>query len=68
MAVASIGLYVLWLFILHYTSKKLDEITYSRIKAIKKALSERIGYEFGIHRYIDKETKSSLWIEDDSGL
>jgi hypothetical protein len=59
-ALISIGLYSLWLFILHTTSKELDRITYYRIKAIEKGLSRHFGYQFGIHSYISEKTQKKL--------
>lgn len=56
-ALVSIGLYSLWLLFIHDTAKKLDNITYYRVKAIEKALTDYLGYEFGIHSYIFKETR-----------
>ena len=58
-ALVSIGLYSLWLFVIHDTAKRLGKITYNRIKAIEKALSDKeiSNYNFGIHSYIIKKTR-----------
>ena len=65
MAIVSITLYVLWLFVLNYTSKTLDNMTFSRMRAVEEALSDEkvLGYDFGIHRYIRGETGNRRWIE-----
>lgn len=59
---SSIGLYSIWLFVLHYTSKKLDTLSYERIKVIEEVLSKHLGYGFGIHSYISKKTSGELWL------
>jgi hypothetical protein len=65
-AFASIGLFSLWIYILHESSKKLDGLTYKRAKAIEKALSYKLDYQFGIHSYIEENTSKSgkpkLWL------
>lgn len=65
MGIVSIALYVVWLFVLNYTTKKLDNMTFSRIRAIEGTLSDekRLNYDFGIHSYIEDETKTTLWIK-----
>lgn len=58
-AVTSIFLFILWLFVLHNTTKKLDSMSYSRVRAMEEALSEHFGYDFGIHRYLYSKTKKN---------
>jgi hypothetical protein len=41
-AFASIGLFLIWLLFLHETAKKLDDITYNKIKAIERTINEII--------------------------
>jgi len=63
-AFASVGLYLIWLWTTHYTSKRLDETAYRRIRAIEEALSKKeeeksiFGYQFGIHTYTILNTRS----------
>lgn len=65
-AVTSILLFVLWLFVLHCTSRELDNLAYSYVKDIEEALSESFGYRFGIHRYLysktHKNNKTVWWL------
>jgi len=71
-AVASIGLFSIWLLLLHDTTKKVNSRSYERIKAIEQALNdyfkhclerekkeESVHYDFGIHSYIEKRTRAS---------
>jgi hypothetical protein len=55
-ALVSIGVFALWLFVVHNSSTILDEITYYKIHAIERALTEYLGYSFGIHTHILDET------------
>lgn len=67
-SIASIGLFVIWLFVLHNTGKIVNRLAYSHTKAIEKALSDhftmkensddKIQLEFGIHSFIVKKTNS----------
>jgi hypothetical protein len=57
-AVASISLFAIWLFVLHGSTVKLDNLSYMRAKAIEEALSESPRYDFGIHRYMSRETRA----------
>lgn len=63
-ALASIGLYSIWLFVLHGTSKRLDNMTFARLKAIEVRISQTInyrrGYQFGVHSFIKREFDKSL--------
>jgi hypothetical protein len=67
-AFASIGLFSVWIWLLHYTGSKLDDLSYDRIKAIEEALKDRLGYKFGIFSYIFSRTypknkcKPVLWL------
>ena len=66
MAIVSIGLYLSWFFILNYTTKKLDNMTFSRMKAIESGLTQRINiqhFNFGIHTYIEQRYHEKKWIE-----
>ena len=47
----SILMFVLWLFVLHLTTAKLDSETYPRVRAIEEALTQHFGYAFGVHQY-----------------
>jgi len=67
MGIVSIALFVVWLFVLNYTTKKLDNMTFSRMRAIEQELGEKFGYRFGVHSHIKEETepkccKETLWI------
>ena len=64
MCIISMLLYVLWFFVLHNTTKELDNMMFSRIRAIEEALSDekKLNYDFGIHRYIRGETRNTHWI------
>jgi hypothetical protein len=67
-ALASIGLFSIWLFALHETGKRLNKITYDRLKAIEKALmmyfdrpiylseDAKPSYRFGIHSLVCEKT------------
>jgi hypothetical protein len=57
-ALASIGLFTVWLLVLHNTTKNLNRLSYDRIKAIERALSRHLGYDFGIITYINKKTQA----------
>jgi len=70
----SIGSFSIWLFLLHNTGKKINKITYDRIKTIEAVLSDhfkekseeckKVTYEFGIHSYIVRKTheQRDLWL------
>jgi hypothetical protein len=66
-ALSSILLFVLWLFVLHYTTAKLDSFGYARIRAIEEAITQHYGYDFGIHRFnyteITPKDKTEPWAE-----
>lgn len=62
-AFASIILYLLWLSVIHYTTKKLDRMSYARIHAIEERLDKEVNYGFGIHSFLYQETKKKYWIE-----
>lgn len=59
-AISSIGLFALWLYFLHGTGKKLDDIALKRARALEEAVSKCLGYEFGIHSYTLKETRNRI--------
>jgi hypothetical protein len=68
---ASVGLFTIWLLALHDTAKRLNYITYRRIRAVEQALTksfkdrdDALGYNFGIHSYIDKATEgqTAWWL------
>jgi hypothetical protein len=66
---ASIGLYAIWLLVLHDTSKKFDKLLYNRIKAMEEATTNYTGYSFGVYSYLFKntlaendKTKTKLWL------
>jgi hypothetical protein len=71
-SLASIGLFIIWLFVLHETGKKANNVTYTHIKAIEKGLTRYYQesdedsplYEFGIHRLICEKTndQSTPWL------
>lgn len=71
-SLASIGLFLIWLFVLHETGKNTNKITYIHLKAIEKGLSryfqnQKINsplYEFGTHYRICKKTndQSTPWL------
>jgi hypothetical protein len=57
-AITSIFLFVIWLFALHNTTKKLNAKSYTRVRSIEQALTKHCGYEFGIHTYIMNKTSN----------
>jgi len=61
-ALTSIFSFSLWLFFLHYTSVRLDNLSYSRVRTIEEALREKFGYEFGIHWYLHRKIHGDKWI------
>jgi len=63
MAVVSILLYVVWFFVLNFTTKGLDNMTFSRMRAIEDALTATFHYKFGIHSYIEYESEESCWLK-----
>jgi len=63
-ALASIGLYSVWIVFLYETSKKCNEIVYGRIRAIEKVLTHHTGWPFGVQDYINERThgQRSIWL------
>jgi len=61
-ALASISLFVLWLTILYFTTKMLDDEGYYRVRAMEEAFTKYYNYEFGIHRYSYALTQHVGWI------
>lgn len=63
-ALVSTGLYSTWLFVLHGTSKRLDNMTFAHLKGIARKISQIIhyqeGYQFGVHSFITREFDKSL--------
>lgn len=59
-AAASIFIFVTWLFILYYTTRKLNQISYTRIRAFEDKLNEKVNYGFGIHRFMQDKRKCQL--------
>jgi len=53
----SIFLFISWLYLLHVTTKKLDSVSYSRVRAIEEVLTEYFKYDFGIHSYLRSKTR-----------
>jgi len=65
-ALASIVLYLLWLFVLHLTTKYIDEIAYIRIHVLEERISElekSKGYKFGVHTFLQEQIKEKVWIK-----
>ena len=67
-AFTSVGLYALWLFVLCDTDAKMSSISYNRLKTIEKTLTDKLGYNFGIHSYLflktrGKKDEPDRWIE-----
>lgn len=69
-ALASIFLYSIWLFGVHYTTKRLDDIAYARIRGIEEKITKMSSYQrdstFGIHTflksYIERhKTRFLIW-------
>lgn len=61
-ALSSIGLYITWMFFLHETAKKLNTISFKRIRAIETAVQRSFGLDFGIHNYNTRETQGQgVW-------
>lgn len=68
-SIASIGLFSIWLFVLHETGKKTNSLTYNHMKAIEGAIrsssqdeKDKIGYDFGNNLTIcDKTNDQSVW-------
>ena len=63
LAAVSMALYVVWFFFLELTTRKLDGMTFSRMRAIEDALTLRFHYKFGIHNYVKYETGKARWLE-----
>lgn len=62
-AFASIVLYSIWLICIHWTSNKLDDIQYRRIKAMEKSLTRHLSYDFGMYSYIrSKISDKDYWL------
>jgi len=65
-ALASIGLFSIWLFVLHETGKSINKITYDHLKAIEKALTRYFNenaqpdYRFGIHSLVCEKTGDQI--------
>jgi hypothetical protein len=62
-AVASIGLYGFWLFLIHLTTKLLDDKAYSRIRAIEQKLKVLGWYHFGIHSFLRGKEPENWWLQ-----
>lgn len=63
-ALASLSLYIIWLYGLHYTSRAIDNMTYPRIRAIEKRLDQEVGnYGFGVHSFLFNELYKKEKIE-----
>lgn len=66
-AFSSVLLFVLWLFVLHYTTAKLDAMTYPRMRAIEEAMTQHFGYAFGVHLYTYGQMENNggtfRWVE-----
>jgi len=70
-ALGSIGLYAVWLWVMHETAVKLNNIAYDRIKAIEQALTKWMCdgektknpfFRFGVHTYYCSETEGQrVW-------
>lgn len=66
-ASVSIGLFLIFLFVLHDTGKRLNGLTYDRVEAIEQALTNHFNpksgkeqhesYNFGIHSYLHRKTR-----------
>jgi hypothetical protein len=76
LASVSILLFSVWLWAMHYTSVRLNNLSYIRIRAIEealsghltnkateKALSDDVTYKFGIHQYLFEKTQRQDWIK-----
>jgi hypothetical protein len=72
-ALGSIGLYAIYLLVMHETAVPLNALTYKRMKAIEVSLTdylrpkdqeESASYKFGIHSHIYTETHGGkdLWL------
>jgi len=66
-ALSSISLFSLWLFVLHYTTAKIDSMVYPRLRAIEEAMTQHFGYAFGVHKYtygtMKDEDRNFQWVE-----
>lgn len=58
-ALASILLFIIWLFVLHLTTKELDNMSYPRARDIEEALSKYFEYRFGIHSFLFSKTQKN---------
>jgi hypothetical protein len=72
-AFPSILLYVIWLFVLHLTTARLDSVAFKRAGAIETAIATHFGYDFGIHEYTLKSMKNKkgrffLWVDTRRGF
>ncbi|MGD0331075.1 MAG: hypothetical protein ABSB40_11660 [Nitrososphaeria archaeon] len=65
-ALVPILLFVLWLLILHWTTKKIDQYLFRHVKTIELALRRRTLYRSGPHQYILDNTtdngKIACWL------
>jgi len=50
--ILSIGIYTIWLLILHDTTRKIDNLSYPRIRAIEEQINSHIKYGFGVHSFL----------------
>jgi hypothetical protein len=68
-SLASVGLFSIWLLVLHDTAKHLNAITYGRMRAVEQALTksfkdgdDALSYSFGIHSYVHEKTEGqTVW-------
>lgn len=70
-ATVSIVLYAVWLFVFQITTKKIDERSYERIRALEKIISDKINpnpnkynkYDvFGIHSFLHTDLEDRSWM------
>lgn len=46
----SIGLYLFWVLVLHWTSRKFNAAVYDRLNVLDVSISECVGYKFGVNQ------------------
>ncbi len=77
-ALASIVLYLLWAFVLHLTTKNIDDIAYTRIHVLEERIGAlakpsqpadgndsevQITYNFGTHKFLQDQLGNKWWMQ-----
>ena len=62
LAVVSILLLIIWLALMHETTKLLDDMTYLRLRSIENKIAQSVCSPFGIHSYLYGRAEGKWWL------